>query len=140
MDKYSKIFLFFIKEYSEMSITIKKINKYVNIHKDNQACTLKNSFNIVWVNILRILLIIFSASIDEVELAIIPYFIAKDVHEIEDIYFDLSHDDRMGSKHNLEIQIYTPEDKIEYTILFTQFVVDDELTVCLPKFKTYNKE
>lgn len=46
----------------------------------------------------------------------------------------------MGRKYKLEIQIYTSENNIEYTISITQFVVDDELSVCLPKFKTNNNE
>lgn len=39
----------------------------------------------------------------------------------------------MGIRQNLEIQIISKEDKIDYRYSILQFVADDELSACLPR-------
>lgn len=49
-----------------------------------------------------------------------------------EVYFKSSKENRMGIRHNLDVQIFVNEDEIEYNYKIVQFVVDDELSVCLP--------
>lgn len=63
---------------------------------------------------------------------ILPYFITKTKERRKNIYFDASNKkDIMGGKYDLEVELYTIKDNIEYRIPFIQFVVDDILTMCL---------
>lgn len=39
----------------------------------------------------------------------------------------------MGIRYNLDVQIITKKDEIEYRYSILQFVADDELSLCLPR-------
>lgn len=76
-----------------------------------------------------------------VETAIIPYFMAKtDPNAADEVYFDFNKINRMGIRHKLDVHIYVKEDAIEYKYKILQFVVDDELSVCLPGITIENSE
>lgn len=81
--------------------------------------------------------ITFSDTVNEVECAIFPYFIAKTKIGRENIFFDSKKTEIMGGKYNLEVQIYLTKENIEYSIPFIQFVVDDKLSACLPYIEYY---
>lgn len=81
--------------------------------------------------------ITFSDTVNEVEYAIFPYFIAKTKTGRENIFFDSKKTEIMGGKYNLEVQIYLSKEHIKYTIPFIQFIVDDKLSACLPYIEYY---
>lgn len=86
----------------------------------------------------------FSGYDKEVEIALIgPYFNTKTKLRREDVYFDSHNKNRIGGKYYLEVQFLNNENGIiEYKIPLIQFIVDDELSVCLPfiEYYTYNKQ